>query len=258
MSSIPRLAEWRKQVLACVLLLLVSPLHAAATDQVQQALQLLGLQRFFSTADALVARELAHYSVADGRARQLRRELSTQALEGALEAALLERYQADVYQQLIDTLSAEAFAPVLQSCHGEALQNYAEDLQAYEQQLVQRPAKASRRQLAVELDQAARSVYLASEMHRRLEQLIQLEMNSGRAAPPQPEAEAQRRAILQESMQVWYLFCGRFFSDELLQALLGAYRHSAVQRVLDDYQWALDRTLDSAAARLGVPAGEQQ
>jgi hypothetical protein len=60
----------------------------------------------------------------------------------------------------------------------------------------------------------------------------------------------QRQRVLQEAVQTWYLYCGRYFRDDLLQALVDTYQARAIQQLLDLYQAAVEEALDRATATI--------
>jgi hypothetical protein len=244
-------------VLAC-LLAVPAVAQDRAQQDVQQVLYSLGLQRFFVSAEPMLARELQRYLAADEaeskRVAALRERLAPGALQAALQADLLRSYDAGVYRRAIDSLGREDFVPVIQSCHGEALQDYGPQLQAYQQQLAQQSARPDRVRLAVQLDQAARTTLFANQLRSAIEQTAYAATADvqSRTGVPWPEVDAERAAALREAAQAWYLYCGRFFRDDVLQALVDNYQDPAVQQVLDQYAAALARVLDDATREAGA------
>ena len=236
--------------------LLSAPVMALGPQQdVQQILHSLGLQRFFDSVSLLVERELergenTQADVSDVAGR-IREQLSQASLQGAVEATLIQQYDAALYRQAIDALARPDLVPVIQSCHGQGLQDYGPQLDAYRQQLQQRPARAERNRLALQLDQAARSSELAGELHSSIERIIYQGVSPG----PQPdiawqEVASERQQVLQKAMQTWYLYCGRFFQDDLLQGLADSYHEPSVQQLLDQYQAALAAALEQATVAI--------
>lgn len=250
----------RLRMISCLVLsavfMLSSPAHALdASRQVQQALYSLGLQRYFTPVEPLLARELERYSGQgksfSGHRSVIMEELAAPRLQAAVEAYLLEHYDPDLYQQVIAALSREEIVPLVQSCHGQALQDYGPQLQAYEQQLALQPAKAKRRNLARQIDLAARSSTMAGQLHNTVDQLLYSLADRPGGTVRWEEVEAERIAVLQEAMQTWYLYCGRFFPDRLLQEMVDSYQLDAVQGLLDQYQAAVAATLAGVADSLG-------
>lgn len=241
------------QTTICVLMLwlLAFPTLALSPQQeVQQLLSSFGLQRFFASVDALAEREIQRNVAAGDQSPELddlRQRWVAADLQARLEVLLLQQYDPTLYHKAMDILSRQALAPVIQSCHGQALEDYSSQLTAYQQQLQRQPARPNRVSLAQQLDSAARTSRLASQLHSRVEQQVYL-ANRGEGAPDVPwqEVVAEREAVLQEAVVTWYLYCGRYFQDELLQALIDSYRQPAVQQWLDQYQAALDKVLPPA------------
>jgi hypothetical protein len=99
----------------------------------------------------------------------------------------------------------------------------------------------------MQLDQAARTSELASQLHNGIERLIYEQAAEPGASMPWQEIEAERLQALQEAVQTWYLYCGRFFRDDLLQALVESYRDTSIQQLLDQYQAAIATALEQAA-----------
>jgi hypothetical protein len=234
--------------------LLSAPAKALSPEQeVQQMLHSLGVQSFFASAELLVERELqrdngeqARSGANPGEQEQLiRQQLSGAGLQAAVETLLLQQYDGDLYRLAINILAREDLAPVIQSCHGQALQDYGPQLQAYQQQLALHPARADRVRLAMQLDRAARTSELVSQLHSGIERLIYDQVADGASVPWQ-EVEAERLQVLREAVQTWYLYCGRFFRDDLLQALVDSYRDSSIQQILDQYQAAVATALEQA------------
>lgn len=233
-------------------LLSASALALGPQQDVQQILYSLGVQRFFDSVGLLVERELqrdeSQQTGASVDGERIRQQLSAASLQAAVAATLLQQYDASLYRQAIDTLARPELVPVIQSCHGQALQDYGPQLDAYSQQLQQQPARADRQRLALQLDQSARSSELASQLHSGIERIIFQQVTP----PPQPdiawqEVASERQQVLQKAMQTWYLYCGRFFRDDLLQGLADSYRDPSVQQLLAQYQAAVAAALEQAA-----------
>lgn len=252
---------YRAAILTLLAWLLSAPALALGPQQdVQQILYSLGVQRFFDSMALLVERELERdesgQADASDEGERIRQQLSKASLQQAVEATLLQQYDAALYRQAIDTLARPDLVPVIQSCHGQALQDYGPQLDAYRQQLQQQSARAERNRLALQLDQAARSSELASQLHSGIERIIYQHVTP----EPQPdiawqEVASERQQLLQQAMQTWYLYCGRYFRDDLLQGLADSYRDPSVQQLLDQYQAALAAALEQAAANI---AGDER
>jgi hypothetical protein len=214
-------------------------------QDVQQVLHFLGLQRFFANVEDLAEQEAQRYAKANEKARAWGDAgLGAADLQARLDVLLLQQYEPQHYRKLIGIFSRPELAPIIQSCHGEGLEDSAVPLASYQQQLQRQPARSNRVSLAQELDKASRTSKLASQLYSRVEQRIYLLSHADDApAVRWEEVLAEREAVFQAATETWYLYCGRYFQDELLQALIDSYRQPAVQRWLDQYQAALDKVL---------------
>ena len=238
--------------LALAVWMLSAPGMAQSPEQdVQQILHSLGVQRFFEPTGRLVERALQRAGGEQlnsaGGEQLIREQLSGARLQGAVESLLLQQYDGALYRRAIDTLAREDLVPVIQSCHGQALQDYGPQLQAYQQQLALHPALETRVQLAMQLDREARTSALANQLHNGIERLVYEQAAEPGASVPWEEVEAERLQVLREAVQTWYLYCGRYFRDDLLQALVDSYRDTSIQQLLDQYQAAVATALEQAA-----------
>lgn len=234
-----------------VLWLLAYPTLALSPEQgVQQLLYSFGLQRFFISVDALAEREIQRNQGTAGPLSgqdELSGRWVAADLQARLEVLLLQQYDPGLYQKAIAILSRQELAPIIQSCHGEALEDYSSQLSAYQQQLQRQPARAGRVSLARQLDSAARTSRLAAQLHSRIEQQVYLAAHADDAPTvPWQQVVVEREAVLQDAVVTWYLYCGRYFQDELLQTLIESYRQPVVQQLLDQYQSALDKVVPPA------------
>ncbi len=240
----------RVRLLAGSLMVIISLYSSTALalspqQDVEQLLRYLGLQRFFANVENLAQREAQRYAKANANAGAWRDAgLVAADLQARLDVLLLQQYEPQQYRQLLGIFSRPELAPIIQSCHGEGLEDSAAPLASYQQQLQRQPARSNRVSLARELDKASRTSKLASQLYSRVEQRIYL-LSHAEDAPAVrwEEVLAEREAVFQSATETWYLYCGRYFQDELLQALINSYRQPVVQRWLEQYQAALDKVL---------------
>lgn len=252
----------RRAVCACLLWLVLLPLPAAQArepaEDVQQVLYSLGLHDFFEAAPPLLRRSLADYREQrlnlQHDAASLSAALAPEALQADVEDLLLAAFRPETYRGATAALASEEVMPVIQSCHGQALQDHGPQLQAYEAQLGQQPARPERRDLAVQMDEVARTSRLAARLHNGIDLLLIQLAGQGAGQVDWDEVEAERVTALQEASAVWYLYCARYYSDQQLQAFVDAYRQPPVGEVLDIYQDAVVGALQRAGE--GLTAGE--
>ncbi len=223
----------------------------------QQVLRSLGLQRFFANIEGLAEQELRRHPGARDQAgakQAVEPAWVAADLQSRVEVLLLQQYDPRVYRNAIALFSRREIVPIVQSCHGEGLEDYSSQLSDYQQQLQRQPVRPKRANLARQLDAAARTSKLAAQLHSRVEQRIYL-ASDGADAPAirWQEVLAEREAVLQQAAETWYLYCGRYFSDELLQSMVDSYRQPAVQQLLDQYQAALDKVLPPAIVDQVMP-----
>lgn len=236
-----------------ILLGLAAPMAAALApeQQLQQLLGKLGLQRFFTNVEALAEQEAERYAGASGR-EDVKKDagLVGADLQARLEVLLLQQYDPNSYRKLIGIFSRPELAPIIQSCHGEGLEDTASPLADYQQQLQRQPARSNRISLARKLDRVTRTSHLASQLYSRVEQRVYLASHDEDAPVIRwDEVLAEREATFQLATETWYLYCGRFFQDERLQELIDSYRQPVVQQWLDQYQAALDKVLPFALSQ---------
>lgn len=244
----------RRWVGACLLWLALLPGPAVQAlepaEDIRQVLYSLGLHDFFAAVPPLLRRGLVDYGeqglALQADAAAITAALAPEGLQAGVEALLLADYQPERYQGATAALAAAEVMPVIQSCHGQALQDHGPQLQAYEAQLGQQPARPERRDLALQMDEVARTSRLAARLHNGIDLLLFQLSNQGTGQVAWAEVEAERVTALREASVVWYLYCARYYSDRQLQAFVDAYRQAPVGAVLDAYQDAMARALQHA------------
>lgn len=223
-------------------------------QQVQQALYSLGVHGLFDSLQPLLERELQRYR-AEGFEfplddAQLAEALDTETLQANLEARLLQSYEPQLYAEVIATLSEDSITPVIQSCHGQALRDHGPELQAYEQQLALQPSRPARQQLALQLDQVARTSQIAAQLHNNLDQSLYRLAGKPATEIQWHEVQVERVAVLRQATVVWYLYCARFYQDEQLKGTIDSYQLPEIQQLLDSYQRAVSEVMLGAIGEL--------
>ena len=157
----------------------------------------------------------------------------------------------DLNERAQAALADPAIAPAQAACAQLPDSDVEYELAAYQTKLAKHSSRPLRTELARQMDQSARTSSIAASLYTTVERIIVEHTRTELGAQvPWSDVAAQRKLALQQSVVVWYLYCGRFAGDEVLTQWIARHREDPVQQVLDNYQRALGVVLDRAS--LGI------